>query len=227
MKSKLIISILPRNSADLLSEQANKAGARGGTILLGTETSSNVVLQFLGLGDTERDILYTIVEENIELDVIKAIKESCEKNRINNLKGGAIFSIDVADFVKCGTTDKNSKNTNDEKREDKIMNENTYTMITAIVNKGYAEDAMAAARSAGAGGGTILAAHGTAKEGDEKFFGVEIVPEKDMLIILVPNENKQKILDAIQNLDCLKKAGSGITFCTEVNNFTVLGAKKN
>ena len=223
MNLKLIISILPRNTADILTEEANKAGARGGTILVGTGTSSNAVIQFLGLGDTERDILYTIVDQSIEKDVIQAIKEKCEKSRINNSKGGAIFSVDVTDFMRNGINTKSEIGEKKNSGEEEIMSE--YTMITAIVNKGYAEDAMAAARNAGAGGGTILAAHGTAKEGDAKFFGVEIVPEKDMLIILVPKAKVDDILQAIQNLECLKKAGSGITFCTDVNNFTVLGKR--
>ena len=68
--------------------------------------------------------------------------------------------------------------------------ENNYQMINVIVNKGYAEDAMAAARKAGAGGGTIIGARGTAKEGDAAFFGMKIVPEKEMLMILVPAEKK-------------------------------------
>ena len=220
MNSRLIISIVPRNTADILTEEANKAGAHGGTIIVGTGTSANAVIQFLGLGDTEQDILYTIVDEQIELDVIKAMKEKLEKNRINNAKGCSIFSIAVSDFFRNGS---NAKSDSD--KEETMNDENTYTMITAIVNKGYAEDAMAAARAAGAGGGTILAAHGTAKEGDAKFFGVEIVPEKEMLLILVPKAKKQAILDSIQNLECLKKAGSGITFCTDVSNFTVLGKK--
>ena len=54
--NKLIISIVPRNTADILSEEANKAGARGGTIIVGTGTSANSVIQFLGLGSSEQDI---------------------------------------------------------------------------------------------------------------------------------------------------------------------------
>ena len=216
--NKLIISIVPRNTADILSEEANKAGARGGTIIVGTGTSANSVIQFLGLGSSEQDILYTIVDEKIVLDAINAIKAKVENNRLVSAKNGAIFSINVTDFIRGGV---NIKSENKEKTN--MNDENEYTMITAIVNKGYAEDAMAAARNAGAKGGTILAAHGTAREGDAKFFGVEIVPEKDMLLILVPKTESAKILDSIQNLDCLKKAGSGITFCTDINNFSLLG----
>ena len=82
---------------------------------------------------------------------------------------------------------------------------------------------MAAARKAGAGGGTILSARGTAKEGDAKFFGMEIVPEKEMLMILVPSAKKTEILDAVKSLPCFEKAGSGIIFSNEVESFSVLG----
>ena len=72
------------------------------------------------------------------------------------------------------------------------MSENTPNdLITVILNSGYADDAMAAARKAGAGGGTVIKARGTAKEGDESFFGVQIVPEKEMLLIVVDHEKKR------------------------------------
>ncbi len=103
--------------------------------------------------------------------------------------------------------------------------EKSYQVIHVIVNKGYAEDVMAAARKAGAGGGTVLSARGTAKEGDAKFFGSDIVPEKDMLIILVTREQKESIMNAIKELPCLQKSGAGIVYCIEAEDFTVLGKK--
>ena len=98
-----------------------------------------------------------------------------------------------------------------------------YEMINIIVNKGYAEDAMAAARKAGAGGGTIIGARGTAREGDSTFFGVDIVPEKEMLMILVPQEKRQAIVEAVSALSCFEKAGSGIIFSNEAKGFKLLG----
>ncbi len=98
-----------------------------------------------------------------------------------------------------------------------------YRLVHVIVNKGYAEDAMAAARKAGAGGGTILHARGTAREDDAKFFGVPIVPEKDTLLILVPTEKASAVFDAIRSLPCLAEKGSGIVFTLPVSDFSVLG----
>ena len=82
---------------------------------------------------------------------------------------------------------------------------------------------MAAARGAGARGGTVLSAHGTAKPDDATFFGVPIVPEKDVLLVLVPAETADAVVDAVRDLPCLKDKGSGIVFCAPVERFAPLG----
>ena len=97
------------------------------------------------------------------------------------------------------------------------------SLILVILNRGYADDAMAAARKAGAGGGTVINARGTAREDDAKFFGVHIVPEKEMLAIVVADEQKSSVLEAIRTLPCLQEPGSGIAFCTPVDSFCILG----
>ncbi len=213
---KLIISIVPHNSGEIITNAANLAGSRGGTILMGRGTAENSIIQLLGLGDKSKDIVYILVEEEICQNVLVKIKESTQ----NKKNFGIVFTIDINNFLRSGSI----KNLENENLGVEKMND-SYEMINVIVNKGYAEDAMAAARKAGAGGGTIINARGTAKEGDAKFFGIEIVPEKEMLLILVPKDKKDEIIKAISELPCLNKAGSGILFTNSANNFTVLGKK--
>ena len=213
---KLIISIVPHNSGEIITNAANLAGSRGGTILMGRGTAENSIIQLLGLGDKSKDIVYILVEEEICQNVLVKIKESTQ----NKKNFGIVFTIDINNFLRSGSI----KNLENENLGVEKMND-SYEMINVIVNKGYAEDAMAAARKAGAGGGTIINARGTAKEGDAKFLGIEIVPEKEMLLILVPKDKKDEIIKAISELPCLNKAGSGILFTNSANNFTVLGKK--
>ncbi|MCR5764714.1 MAG: transcriptional regulator [Treponema sp.] len=214
MSYKLIVTIVPHNYGDEISSIAVKAGAGGGTVLMGRGTAENSILQLLGLGDTSKDITYNIVEQNIEQKVREAIIEETKKKK-NHF--GVMFSILLGDFMKAGAVEQDLEG-------ETIMEEtDSYEMINMIVNKGYAEDAMAAARKAGARGGTIIAARGTAKEGDAKFFGMEIVPEKEMLMILVPCNQKEEIIASIKQLKCFEKAGSGIIFCNKASDFTTLG----
>lgn len=229
MSYKLIISIVPQYAGELITNTARDAGSPGGTVLMGTETSENGIIQLLGFGDAPKDITYNVVDDSAATQSEKIINAIIAATENKKSKYGILFSIAVDDFLKAGSIDKdagdaNSTKTSSDTKGDKTMN-NSYQMINVIVNKGYAEDAMVAARKAGAGGGTIIQARGTAKEGDAKFFGAEIVPEKDMLMILVPTDKKEEIVSAIRNLKCFQKAGSGIVFCNQVQDFTVLGKK--
>ena len=223
MSYKLIISIVPHNSGEFITETAKSAGASGGSIIMGRGTASNSVLQLLGLGDTSKDIVYIVVEDVLKEAVLSAIVKASEEKKSHF---GVLFTIDVGDFIKAGHLPSESSSNNPQsENEEKGETMNNYEMINVIVNKGYAEDAMAAARKAGAGGGTIIGARGTAREDDAAFFGMKIVPEKDMLIILVPEDKKQDILKAITELPCFAEAGSGIVFCNQAKDFTLLGKK--
>ena len=218
MGNKLLISIVPHDSGELIANAAKSAGAGGGTIAMGRGTASNGVLQLLGLGDTSKDIVYIIIKNSIKQAVFEAIKKASEKKA----HFGLMFTLNTPDFMRSGHIKEDSDKSQGEEAMD---NENKYQMINIIVNKGYAEDAMAAARKAGAGGGTIISARGTAKEDDAAFFGMKIVPEKEMLMILVPAEKKAAIVEAITALPCFAQAGSGIIFCNEAQDFTLLGKK--
>lgn len=218
MSFKLIVSIVPKDNGDFITTAARNAGSGGGTIIMGTGTAENSVLQLLGLGDTSKDITYNLVDTEIEQKVRDAIVAACEEKKAHF---GVLFTINVDDFIKAGDINSSIGKKTDN-GENTMAN---YQMINVIVNKGYAEDAMAAARRAGAGGGTIIGARGTAKEGDAAFFGMKIVPEKDMLMILVPTDKKEAIVNAIKDLPCFAEAGSGIIFCNEAQNFTLLGKK--
>ena len=217
MSHKLIVTVVPQYEGELIVNAARDACCPGGTVLRGRETSENGLVQLLGFGDVTKDITYNIVASSDAMTVIDAINKVTEDKK---KKFGILFSMDVGEFFKAGTNCGCSA-----EKGEKTMSESNYQMINVIVNKGYAEDAMSAARKAGAGGGTIINARGTAKEGDEKFFGTEIVPEKDMLIILVTLEKKDDIVKAIMDLKCFQKPGTGIVFCNGVQDFRVLGKK--
>ena len=215
---KLIMCIVPHNSGETITNAAKQAGAGGGTIVMGRGTASNSVLQLLGLGDTSKDITMNIVEQSIANKVCEQIEQACSSKKAHF---GVLFTIDVNGFMKAGSGGKAPKS------KEKITGEDNmekYEMINIIVNKGFAEDAMAAARKAGAGGGTIIGAKGTAREGDSTFFGVDIVPEKEMLMILVPQDKRDQIIQAVSSLECFNKAGSGIIFSSEAKDFRLLGA---
>ncbi len=92
-----------------------------------------------------------------------------------------------------------------------------YEVVICIVNAGFSEVVMDAAREAGAGGGTIIHARGTANKEAEKYFHIVVQPDKEIVMILVRAEIKDNILHAIYQAAGLKTAGQGIAFSMAVS----------
>lgn len=97
-------------------------------------------------------------------------------------------------------------------------------VILCIVNAGFGDQVMDVARRAGAGGGTIINARGTASKTAESFFHIAIQPEKEIVMILVPSGKKEEILHALYKESGLSTPGQGIAFALPVDN--VIGINK-
>ncbi len=92
-----------------------------------------------------------------------------------------------------------------------------YEVIFCVINAGYSELVMDAAKEVGARGGTVMHAKGTANKDAEQFFNISIQPDKEVVMILVPKEIKDDVLHAIYKNAGLKSEGSGIAFSMPVN----------
>lgn len=92
-----------------------------------------------------------------------------------------------------------------------------YDLILTVVNRGYADLVMDAAKSKGATGGTIINARGTAGE-TEKFFNISIQPEKELVMIVVKRENRREIMEEITLKAGLKTVGQGVLFSLPVED---------
>lgn len=195
-----IFTVVPHGLGEKIAARTRKAGARGGTVFVGRGELESRILRFLMLADVERDVLLTLVTDD-QLEAVLASIEDAARGKKN--EGMAIV-------VPMGGN---------------AMAVAEQEMISIIVNRGYADDIMNAARKAGAKGGTILNARGTGKPDDEKFFGITIVPEKEEILILAENETAGAIRAAIEELPCLTKPGIGIMFSSPVSSVVQLGRK--
>lgn len=215
----LIISIVPHDKGEKLTKAAVNAGCGGGSVMMGRALAKSNFGAILGTGETTKDLIFMVVESTKKSAIMNAIYESTQNEKTNF---GEIFTLDVDSLLKAGATSEG-----EEKMSENENKETSRDMITVIVNKGYADDVMFAARKAGATGGTVINARGTAREDDAKFFGVHIVPEKDMLVIVVEHDKKEAVLSAIKEVKCLKEPGMGIAFSSPVTDFELLGKRKN
>lgn len=98
-----------------------------------------------------------------------------------------------------------------------------FELLITLVNTGFSEVVMDAAREVGAKGGTIVHARGTGTKDMEKKYGVIITPDKEMVLILVSTKIKDKVLSAIYKAAGLQTSGQGIAFTLPVED--VVGLK--
>ena len=90
------------------------------------------------------------------------------------------------------------------------------SLVIVIVNAGFADDVMDAARKANAFGGTVISGRGTAKEEAEKLFNININPEKEVVLIIADNSIKDDILHNVYKEVGLNSPGQGIAFTLPV-----------
>ena len=93
-----------------------------------------------------------------------------------------------------------------------------FDMIITIINNGFSDVVMDAARSAGARGGTILHARGSVGEEMKKFFGVTIDPEKEVVLILTSHEKRNELMKAIGEAAGLRSDARGLSFSIPVDD---------
>ena len=92
------------------------------------------------------------------------------------------------------------------------MSDFNHEVIFCIVNAGFSDEVMDAAREYGARGGTVIRARGTAGQEAEKLFNIAIQPEKEIVMILVDKKIKNDILHALYKAVGLNTPGQGIAF---------------
>lgn len=91
-----------------------------------------------------------------------------------------------------------------------------YEAVFCVINAGFSDTVMFAARKAGASGGTILKGRGTTSTEAETMFNITIQPEKEVVIILVPSKIKDDVLKSIYNSAGLESESHGIVFSVPV-----------
>ena len=99
-----------------------------------------------------------------------------------------------------------------------------HEVIFCIVNAGFSDAVMDAAKEFGARGGTVIRARGTANSESEKLFGITVQPEKEIVMILVNSEIKNSILHALYRAVGLNTLGQGIAFSLPVDNVVGLSS---
>lgn len=197
---RLLCVIVKREHNDHLVRFFSEHKMNTVTSLLCQGTASKSLLDLLGLEETEKEFHYVMTTRLRAQRLMAALTREI---------GLDMPGHGVAFMIPIGSVGGSSSLNYYTHGQDIILGEVTempkdflYELIIAIVNRGHVDEVMDAARNAGAMGGTVLHAKGTNPNGENRFFGLSIADEKEMLMILTAANQKTTLMRAI-----MEKAG--------------------
>lgn len=205
---ELICIIANYGSGSKLIKSARSHGISGGTVTLGKGTVNSRILDYLGLSELKKEIVFLVAEQSKAYRALEQMNKEFEFHKPNH---GIAFTTSI-----CGV--RGTKSISCENKIDKSENgEAMYHAITTIVEKGKAEEVIEAATKAGSKGGTIMNARGSGIHETNKLFSMDIEPEKEIVIILSEVEMTDAIVRSIQERLKIDDPGNGIIYVQGVD----------
>jgi len=219
-KVKILVTIVDRGIGQKVTKICNEMHLHFHYIIFGKGTASSEILDVLGIGTPEKDVVLSMAP----VDRLKHIMPLLsERLKLYKPGRGIAFSMPMSGISGIISQLLNHEMDIASEGEVEKMESNTkYDLVISIVNSGYTDELMEAARSAGATGGTLLHARGIGYEEAEKFLGISIQAEKEIVTILSPRDKTQAIMQAICNQCGVKTKARGAVLSLPVSHVTGL-----
>ena len=210
----LIITITDRSRAEQFSGWFRSQGVSLVLTALGQGTATTEILDFLGLEATEKAVLFCVTPRSPRL-----VRHASRELWLDVPGQGVLMTIPVNSI---GGLAAKEYLLHEQEGEAAMEREITHDLIIVITNQGHTDMVMDAAREAGATGGTVIHAKGTGTELVQKFFGVSIASEQEMIFILTKSESKKPIMKAVMARAGIQSAAQSLVFSLPVGDIAGL-----
>lgn len=211
----LMTTIVDRKVAKKYSELYKENEQHVMFVTLGSGTAANEILDYLGLENTEKAVIFSVQEESAWQKIKRQLQQ---KLKIDAPGGGIAFTIPLSSIGGKKTLQFLLEGQDYQKEEESTLKDTVHELIVVIADQGNIELIMDAARGAGAYGGTVIHAKGTGMEQAEKFMGVSLAAEKEMIFIVTRKEQKNEIMRAIMKKAGLNSRAKSIVFSLPVTD---------
>lgn len=178
----------------------------------GKGTATDVMMDYLGIGEKEKCITFSFLPLNMTFDISKKIKSKYRDTYSFVIPVSSIGGKHIMEHFSSLSEQDNLKSNNIKFNKE---------LVLIITNRGYIDSVMEVAREAGAPGGTVIHARGTGTNNSEKFFGVTLGAEKEMIFIVTDRDKKDNIMKSIMEKVGLNTDAASIVFslpATEILN---------
>lgn len=211
----LMVTITNRKMTKRFVEFYKEEAFDIGTATVGRGTAASEILDYFGLEGSEKVLLFQIVTN----DSWHKLKIGLRKKMHIDVPGtGIAFIVPLSSIGGKKTLNFLTYGQEFKKGEESTLKETKYELLVVIANNGYTELIMDAARDVHAAGGTVIHAKGTGAEHAEKFLGVTLVPEKEIVLIVVKKDHKNEVMQSIMDKAGLESKAKSIVFSLPVTD---------
>ena len=186
----------------------------------GKGTATSEIMDILGLGSTEKDVIISYATSDAA---------SLLLNKLDNdlrgavTSGGIAFSVPLtglSNLVLATITYKTDLKKGDNKMSSEHKGENSLILITC--NQGTSDVVMETAKKAGARGGTVFRARLSGVEELESSYGLTLTPEKEILMIIVPNDIRNAVMENVNQAHGLRSEAEAVICSLGIDRFVRL-----
>ena len=212
---QLLVSIVERGKGMQIIEYYKTFKLYHHSQVSGRGTAASHLLDTLGFGTAERDIVLTFGSQDTIRRLMYHLKDE-DRSKLNiqgiafslNMSGmSTILAVCLSQMEEMGT-----------EREDQIMEQNNhYSLILVTVNQGYTDAVMNTARAAGARGGTVVRARWTGADEIQKMVGITLQAEKEVLAIMTHNEERNAIMEEIDRVHGLRSSAQAMVISLPID----------
>ena len=189
-----LVTITDRRSTDAFLALYAEFGVTVSLRTVGSGTAVQETLSTLGLEKTEKAVLFAMITADTWPRLQKGLRR---KLQIDVPGTGIAFIVPVSSIGGKRALQFLTEHQTFTVEEESTLKDTRYELLLVIANQGHTGSIMDAARAEGAGGGTVIHAKGTGMEGAAHFMGVELVNEKELVLIVSRTAQKNAIMKAI------------------------------
>lgn len=191
----LIMSIVERGSGGKLVKLYKKNQVFTHIRFEGQGTATSEILDILGLGGSEKDILLSMTTRAAARVLLERLDDELRGAAPGR---GIAFAIPLAAVSNLMAAYIGLKTKLDSEGSGNMDNQQKTSMILVTVNQGYTDVVMDTARKAGARGGTIIRGRWAGDESFAESYGITTLQEeKELIFIVAPTELRNGIMDAV------------------------------
>lgn len=209
----LMLTIIQRERSEQFLEFYEKKGLKVQLALFAQGTARGEMLDLLGLRSASRTVLLSFVTA----EMWRALCRGLWLEQGIGLPGSGIaFLVPVSSLAGRQCLAFLTQNQRVGLEEESSLKGTEQELIIAMTNLGYSELVMKAARAAGANGGTILHAKGTGMREAEKFLGISLAAEKEVILIVAKTAVRSRLMQAVSEQAGLRSKAGTILFSLPV-----------